>query len=57
MRCEVLQKGQVRSTLNRRKGMKKCMNIDEVKEVCQNRGVWRSVVSAYPHGTMACVYV
>ena len=47
---DVLHKGQVRSTLNRRACMTRCMNVDEAKEVCKGRSMWRSIVSAYPHG-------
>ena len=46
---EVLQKGQVRSTRNRRACMIRCMNINEARGVCKDRSRWRSVVSAYPH--------
>ena len=46
---EVLQKGRVRSTRNRRA----CMNVDEAKGVCKDRCRWRSVVPAYPHGKKA----
>ena len=44
---EVLQKGWVRSTRNRRACMTRCMNVDEAKGVCKDRSRWRSVVSAY----------
>ena len=50
---EVLQKGQVRSTRNRRACMIRCMNVDEARQVCKHRIRWRSVVSAYPHGKKA----
>ena len=44
---EVLQKGQVCSTHNRRACMIRCMNVDVAREVCKDRSRWRSVVSAY----------
>ena len=50
---EILQKGRVRSTRNRRACMTRCMNVDEAKGVCEYRSRWRSVVSAYPHGKKA----
>ena len=50
---KILQKGQVRSTRNRRACMTRCMNVDEAKGVCKDRSRWRSVVSAYPHGKKA----
>ena len=50
---EVLQKGQVRSTLTRRACMIRCMNVDEARGVCKDRSRWRSVVSAYHHGKKA----
>ena len=47
---EVLQKGRVRSTRNRRACMTTyCVNVDEAKGVCKDRSRWRSVVFAYPH--------
>ena len=46
---EVLQKGQMRSTRNRRACIITCMNVDEARAVCKDRNRWRSVVSAYPH--------
>ena len=47
---EVLQKGRVRSTRNRRACMTRCMNVDEAKGVCKDPSRWRSMVSTYPHG-------
>ena len=47
---EILQKGQVRSTRNRRACMTRCMNVGEAKGVCKDRSRWRSVVSAYAMG-------
>ena len=46
---EVIQKGQVRNTHNRRACMIRCLNVDEARGVCEDRSRWRSVVSAYPH--------
>ncbi|KAI5642761.1 hypothetical protein NE865_05287 [Phthorimaea operculella] len=50
---DVLKKVQVKSTLNRRACMKKMMNVEEAKEVCQDRSKWKDVVSAYPSGKEA----
>ncbi|KAI5643560.1 hypothetical protein NE865_04362 [Phthorimaea operculella] len=50
---DVLKKGQVKSTLNRRACMKRLMNVEEAKEVCQDRSKWKDVVSAYPSGKEA----
>ena len=47
---EVFQKGQVRSTRNRRACIIKCMNIDEARGVCKDRSRRSSVVFEYPHG-------
>ena len=37
--------------------MIRCMNVDKARGVCKDRSRWRSVVSAYPHGKKAWVYV
>ena len=51
---EVIQKGQERSTRNRRACMIRCINVDEARGVCKDRSRWwRSVVSAYPDGKKA----
>lgn len=50
---EILQKGQVKSTLNRRACMRNIMKVSEAKVVCQDRSKWRSVISAYPSGKEA----
>ncbi|KAI5642326.1 reverse transcriptase (RNA-dependent DNA polymerase) domain-containing protein [Phthorimaea operculella] len=50
---DVLKKGQVKSTLNRRACMKRLMNVEEAKEVCQDRSKWKDVVSAYLSGKEA----
>ena len=48
--CEVLQKGQVRSTRNWRACMIRCINVDEARGVRKDRSTWCSVVSGYPMG-------
>ncbi|KAI5635653.1 reverse transcriptase (RNA-dependent DNA polymerase) domain-containing protein [Phthorimaea operculella] len=50
---DVLKKGQVKSTLNRRACMKRLMNVEEAKQVCHDRSKWKEVVSAYPYGKEA----
>ena len=50
---DVLKKGQVKSTLNRRACMKGIMKVDEAKQVCKDRSKWKEVVSAYPYGKEA----
>ncbi|CAG9109123.1 unnamed protein product [Plutella xylostella] len=50
---DILKKGQFKSTRNRRACMRRCMNVEEAKEVCQNRAQWKSVISAYPSGIRA----
>ncbi|KAI5635428.1 FAT domain-containing protein [Phthorimaea operculella] len=50
---DVLKKGQVKSTLNRRACMKRLKNVEEAKEVCQDRSKWKDVVSPYPSGREA----
>lgn len=47
---DILRKGQIKSTLNRRAYMKTLMNVNEEKEACKNRSMWRSFVSVYPMG-------
>ena len=46
---DVLNNGQVKSTLNRRTCMKGLMRVEEAKEVCKDHGIWKEVVSAYPY--------
>ena len=49
--ARVLQKGQARSTHNRRACMIRiCIYVDEAKGVSKDLSRWRSAVSAYPHG-------
>ena len=45
---EYLKDGNVRSHKNKRACMRGCMRMNEAKEICQNRVVWRSIVAAYP---------
>jgi hypothetical protein len=57
---EVLEKGQVRSTRNRRVCMRNLMTVEEAKSVCKDRSKWKEVISAYPKGkpaVMLCMYV
>ena len=51
--ADILKKGQVKSTLNRRACMKRLMNVEEARGVCQDRSKWNDVVSAYPYGKKA----
>jgi hypothetical protein len=41
---EVLEKGQVRSTRNRRACMKNLMTVEEAKGVCKDRSKWKKVI-------------
>jgi hypothetical protein len=50
---EVLQKGQVKSTGNRRACMRNLMTVEEAKGVCKVRSKWNEVISAYPKGKRA----
>ena len=47
---EVLQKGQVSRTRNRRACKTRCMTVYEAKRICKDRSMQRSVVSATPIG-------
>ena len=51
---EVLQKGRVRSTRNRRACMTRCMNVDEAKGVCKDRSRRRS--APWEKGVSLCMY-
>ena len=53
---DVLRKGGVKSSFNRRACMTRCMNSAEAKVVWQDRAKWRSVVSAYPSGIQASAF-
>jgi hypothetical protein len=44
----LLKRGQIKSTRNRRACMNRLMSVEEAQVVCQDRGKWRSVISAYP---------
>ena len=50
---DVLNKGQVKSTLNRRACMKGVIRVEEARELCQDRSKWRNLVPAYPSGKKA----
>jgi hypothetical protein len=43
---EVLEKGQVKSTRNRRAWMRNLMTVQEAKDVCKDRSKWKEVISA-----------
>ena len=46
---KILERGHVKSMRTpRRACMKRFMTVDEAKEVCRDRIVWRSVLSDYP---------
>ena len=46
---KILEEGHVKSMrATRRTCMKRFMTVDEAKEVCKDRSVWRSVFSGYP---------
>jgi hypothetical protein len=45
---EVLEKGQVRSTRNRRACIRNLVTLEEAKCVCKDRSKWKEVISAYP---------
>jgi hypothetical protein len=47
---EVLEKGQVRGTRNRRSCMRSLMTVKEAKGVCKDCSNWKDVISAYPKG-------
>ncbi|GBP61208.1 hypothetical protein EVAR_37472_1 [Eumeta japonica] len=46
----ILKKGQILSTRNRRACMKILMDASEASEICKDRTIWKSIVSAYPSG-------
>jgi hypothetical protein len=50
---EVLEKGQGKSTRNRRACMRNLMKVQEAKGVCKDRSKWKEVISAYPNGKRA----
>jgi hypothetical protein len=50
---EVLEKGQVKSTRNRRPCMRTLMKVEEAKSVCKDRSKWKEVISPSPNGKRA----
>jgi hypothetical protein len=50
---EVIKKGQVWSTRNRRVRMRNLLTVEEGKRVCKDRSKWKEVISAYPKGKRA----
>jgi hypothetical protein len=50
---EVLEKGQVRSTRNRRACMRNLMTVEEAKGVFKDRSKWKEVISTCPEGKRA----
>jgi hypothetical protein len=50
---EVLEKGLVRCTRNRRACMRNLMTVEEAKGACKDRSKWKEVISAYPKGKRA----
>ena len=50
---QILKEGNVLSTRNRWRCMRTCASFEEAREVCKDRSVWRSVLSAYPERDMA----
>jgi hypothetical protein len=47
---EVLEKGQVMSTRNRRACIRNLMTLEEAKGVCKDRSKWKKVIFAHPKG-------
>ena len=47
---DILKKVGIPSAHNRRACMRRIMDVKEARELCKNKGKWRSVVSAYPGG-------
>jgi hypothetical protein len=43
---EVLEKGQVKCTRNRRACLRNLMTVEEAKDVCKDRSWWKEVISA-----------
>lgn len=52
---DVLKKGQVKTTLNRRICMKALRRVDLAKGVCQDRSKCNAVVSGYPDGNTTII--
>jgi hypothetical protein len=54
---QVLEKGQVRSTGNRRACMTNLMKVEEAKCVCKDRSKRKEVIYAYPNVYVnVCMY-
>ncbi|CAK1600810.1 unnamed protein product [Parnassius mnemosyne] len=47
---DILKMGHIKSTFNRRARMRRYMDVEEAREVCQDRAKWKSIISAYPSG-------
>ncbi|GBP59332.1 hypothetical protein EVAR_40718_1 [Eumeta japonica] len=45
---DILKVGQISSTQNRRDCTTRLMDASEAKEICKDRTMWKSIVSAYP---------
>ncbi|GBP27574.1 hypothetical protein EVAR_18769_1 [Eumeta japonica] len=45
-----LKKGQILSTRNRRACMKRLMDVSETREICEDRTIWKSIITFYPSG-------
>jgi hypothetical protein len=54
---EVLEKGQVKSSRNRRACLRNLMTLEEAKGVCKDRSKWKEAIPAYPKGKRALCYV
>jgi hypothetical protein len=50
---EILEKGQIKSTRNRRTRVRNLMKVQEAKGVCKDRSQWKEVISAYCNGKRA----
>jgi hypothetical protein len=50
---EVLEKGQVKNTRNRRACMRNLMTVEKAKGVGKDRRKWKEVISAYSKGKRA----
>lgn len=46
---DVLNKGRVKRTKNRRACIQRLMNVDEAEKVCQERSKWRSTIFAFSY--------
>jgi hypothetical protein len=50
---QVLEKGQLKNTRNRRPCMTNLMKVDETRGLCKDRSKWKEVISVYPNGKRA----